>query len=57
MANKLQIEFGNNPKGLRKLRTKCESVKKQLSSDYEATLEYDLGDDAYTETISRAKFV
>ena len=28
MQNKLQIDIGKNPKALRKLRTKCENVKK-----------------------------
>lgn len=32
MQNQLQIDIGKNPKALRKLRTKCEAVKRQLSN-------------------------
>ena len=56
MEKKLQIDIGSNPKALRRLRTKCESVKRQLSTAYEAVLEYDLGDDDYEESITRSKF-
>lgn len=56
MEEKLGIDIGTNPKALIKLRTKCESVKRQLSMAHEAVLEYDLGDDDYTESITRAKF-
>ena len=56
MEQKLKFKIGKNPKALRKLRTKCESIKKQLSVAYEAVLDYDLGDDEYEESITRGKF-
>lgn len=52
----MDIEIGKNPKALRRLRTKCEKVKRNLTSNTSVVLDYDLGDDDFTIQISRAKF-
>lgn len=38
------------------MRTKCEFVKRQLSANHETVLDYDVGDDEFQGTITRAKF-
>lgn len=56
MEKRLEINIGNNPKALRKLLTKCEQVKRQLSTAHQAVLSYDLGDDEFEEVVTRSKF-
>lgn len=57
MKEELQIDMNSNSiKALRRLRTCCESVKRELSSQPQATINYELGDDDFTTVITRAQF-
>ena len=56
IKKKLNIDVAKKPKSLMKLRNKCEFIKRQLSTCHEVLFEFDLGDEEYEESITRAKF-
>lgn len=56
IKKKYNIDMTKKPKALMKLRNKCEFIKRQLSNAHEVLFEFDLGEEEYEESITRAKF-